>query len=77
MIENIDHNLGRLMKFLKDTRRDRNTILIMVNDNGVTEGLDVYNAHMRGPNARLGMEARVLSHFGDGLENGNPELSKI
>ena len=49
MIENIDHNLGRLMKFLKDTRRDQNTILIMVNDNGVTEGLDVYNAHMRGP----------------------------
>ena len=49
MVENIDYNLGRLMKFLKDTGRDKNTILIMVNDNGVTEGLDVYNANMRGP----------------------------
>ena len=44
--ENIDYNLGRLMKFLKDTGRDEDTIVIMVNDNGVTEGLDVYNANM-------------------------------
>ena len=49
MVENIDYNLGRLMKFLKDTGRDEDTIVIMVNDNGVTEGLDVYNANMRGP----------------------------
>ena len=48
MIENIDYNLGRLMRFLKDTDRDQDTIIIMVNDNGVTEGLDVYNANMRG-----------------------------
>ena len=47
MVENIDYNIGRLMKFLKDTGRDEDTIVIMVNDNGVTEGLDVYNAHMR------------------------------
>ena len=49
MIENIDFNLGRLMKFLKKTNRDEDTIVIMINDNGVTEGLDVYNANMRGP----------------------------
>jgi len=49
MIENIDYNLGRLMKFLQETQRDQDTIVIMVNDNGVTEGLDVYNANMRGP----------------------------
>ena len=49
MIENIDYNLGRLMKFLKKSGRDQNTVVIMVNDNGVTEGLDVYNANMRGP----------------------------
>ena len=48
MIENIDYNLGRLMKFLKDTDREKETIVIMINDNGVTEGLDVYNANMRG-----------------------------
>ena len=49
MIENIDFNLGRLMKFLKSTNKDQDTIVIMINDNGVTEGLDVYNANMRGP----------------------------
>ena len=49
MIENIDFNLGRLMKFLEETNRDKETIVIMINDNGVTEGLDVYNANMRGP----------------------------
>ena len=48
MIENIDYNLGRLMKFLKDSNREKETIVIMINDNGVTEGLDVYNANMRG-----------------------------
>jgi arylsulfatase A-like enzyme len=48
MIENIDYNLGRLLKFLKDTNREKDTIIVMVNDNGVTEGLDIYNANMRG-----------------------------
>ena len=49
MIENIDFNLGRLMKFLKSRKLDEDTIVIMINDNGGTEGLDVYNAKMRGP----------------------------
>ncbi len=49
MIENIDFNLGRLMQFLKKSNLEEKTILIMVNDNGVTEGLDIYNANMRGP----------------------------
>jgi arylsulfatase A-like enzyme len=49
MIENIDFNLGRLMKFLRETERDQDTIIVMINDNGVTEGLDIYNANMRGP----------------------------
>ena len=48
MIENIDYNLGRLLKFLKDTNREKDTIIVMINDNGVTEGLDIYNANMRG-----------------------------
>jgi arylsulfatase A-like enzyme len=48
MIANIDYNVGRLLDFLKDRKLDENTILIFMNDNGVTVGLDVYNAHMRG-----------------------------
>lgn len=48
MIENLDTNVGRLMKFLEEKGLDENTIVVFMNDNGVTEGLDVYNAGMRG-----------------------------
>jgi arylsulfatase A-like enzyme len=48
MIANIDMNVGRLMRFLKDRHLDENTIVVFMNDNGVTKGLDIYNAGMRG-----------------------------
>jgi len=48
MIANIDFNVGRLLDFLKDRKLEENTILIFMNDNGITVGLDVYNANMRG-----------------------------
>ncbi|YCM42778.1 arylsulfatase [Verrucomicrobiaceae bacterium 227] len=48
MIENIDYNVGRILKFLKERDLEKNTIVVFMNDNGVTEGLDVYNAGMRG-----------------------------
>lgn len=47
-IANIDKNLGHLLKFLKEKELEDNTIFILMNDNGVTMGLDVYNAGMRG-----------------------------
>ena len=48
MIENLDTNVGRILDFLEAKGLDENTIVIFMNDNGVTEGLDVYNAGMRG-----------------------------
>jgi len=48
MIENIDSNVGRLLDFLKQRQLEENTIVIFMNDNGVTVGLDLYNAGMRG-----------------------------
>lgn len=48
MIENIDMNYGRMEQFLKERGLEDNTVVIFMNDNGVTEGLDVYNAGMRG-----------------------------
>lgn len=48
MIANIDYNVGRLLDFLEQRKLDKNTIIIFMNDNGVTEGLDLYNASMRG-----------------------------
>ena len=48
MVANLDYNLGRLTKFLHDRQLEDNTILMFMNDNGQTHGLDVYNAGMRG-----------------------------
>lgn len=51
MIENIDHNMGRLAQFLKDRGLEENTILIFTTDNGTSTGAQVFNAGMRGTKA--------------------------
>ena len=48
MIANIDYNVGRLLAFMDERDLHKNTIVLFMNDNGVTKGLDVYNAGMRG-----------------------------
>lgn len=48
MVANIDHNIGRLLAFLEERKLAENTVVIFMNDNGETCGLDVYNAGMRG-----------------------------
>ena len=48
MVENIDFNVGRILQFLQERGLDKNTLVVFMNDNGQTEGLDVYNAGMRG-----------------------------
>lgn len=66
MIENIDYNFGRLIEYLEAKGLDENTIIIFMNDNGVTEGLDVYNAGMRGSKASIwegGSRALSLWHW--------------
>ena len=47
-IANIDKNLGRLKAYLESSGLDDNTLLIVMNDNGGTWGVDTYNAGMRG-----------------------------
>ncbi|MFC1766223.1 arylsulfatase [Planctomycetota bacterium] len=47
-VANIEKNMGRLLEFLHETKREDNTVLVFMNDNGQTHGLDVYNAGMRG-----------------------------
>jgi arylsulfatase A-like enzyme len=53
MVANLDYNLGRLMKHLRDRGQEENTIVIFMNDNGQTYGLDVFNAGMRGPKCTI------------------------
>ena len=53
MVANLDHNLGRLVKHLRERELVDNTILVFMNDNGATHGLEVYNAGMRGSKATI------------------------
>lgn len=48
MIANIDANLGRLRQFLEARGLAENTILMYAGDNGGWDGVEVYNAGMRG-----------------------------
>ncbi len=48
MVENIDDNVGRVMAKLKKLKVDENTLVILMNDNGSTVGVELYNAGMRG-----------------------------
>jgi len=76
MIANIDYNMGRLEKFLTDQNLSENTILIFMNDNGVTVGLDVYNANMRGCKCTIwegGSRAMSFWKYGD---KWKPKINK-
>jgi len=48
MVENIDDNVGRIMTKLHELGIDQETLVILMNDNGGTEGVQLYNAGMRG-----------------------------
>jgi arylsulfatase A-like enzyme len=48
MIANIDDNLGRLLAKLRSWGLEKDTLLIFMNDNGGTVGVDVFNAGMHG-----------------------------
>lgn len=48
MITNIDDNMAKMLKFLKDKGLEENTILIFMSDNGSAAGYKVFNSHMRG-----------------------------
>lgn len=48
MIANLDDNVGRLDAFLRESGLGDDTIVIYLTDNGGTQGVDIYNAGMRG-----------------------------
>lgn len=48
MVHNIDDNVGKLLAMLKEQGIERDTLVIFMNDNGGTAGVDIWNAGMRG-----------------------------
>lgn len=47
MVTNIDDNVGRLLAMLKERKLDEQTLVIYMNDNGGTAGVNLFNAGMR------------------------------
>ena len=48
MIANLDENVGRMMRWLEEKNLASNTVVVLMNDNGGTYGVDVFNAGLRG-----------------------------
>lgn len=53
MIRNIDKNVAKLDKWLEEKNLKENTIVIYLNDNGGTGGVNVYNANMKGKKGQV------------------------
>lgn len=51
MVANLDKNIGRILQKLDELGLRDDTIVILMNDNGGTYGVDVHNAGMRGTKA--------------------------
>jgi arylsulfatase A-like enzyme len=53
MLANLDMNIGRLLDHLDAEKLTEKTLVIFMNDNGGTKGVDVYNGGMRGCKATI------------------------
>ncbi len=60
MVENLDHNIGRLIQYLEDTGEFEKTVIVFMSDNGAAAEDFYYNAHY-GPFLR--------QHFTDNYES--------
>ena len=63
MIHNIDQNVGKLLARLDEWGIARNTLVIFMNDNGGTAGVDVFNAGMRGTKGSAWLGGTRASSF--------------
>jgi arylsulfatase A-like enzyme len=48
MVDNMDQNVGKVLKKLKDLKKDKNTLIVFISDNGAQGGFNTYNPLKRG-----------------------------
>ena len=90
MITNMDENMGRLMKRLRELKLEENTILIFMTDNGIARNaIEVdeqefvvkgYNAGMRGTKARHyegGLRVPFFIRWPKGGINGGRDINEL
>ena len=78
MIKNIDKNIGRLNRWLTEKHMKSNTLIVVMNDNGGTGGVNVFNAGMRGKkgeNYDGGHRAACFLRWPDGNFGGPRTIS--
>lgn len=78
MIRNIDRNIARLDNWLEISGLKENTLLVFMNDNGGTGGVDLYNAGMRdkkGSNYEGGHRAACFMRWKDGNITGGRTIA--
>ncbi len=63
MIANIDDNIGRLLERIKASGRERDTLVVFMNDNGGTVGCKIFNAGMRGQKVTAWLGGTRASSF--------------
>ena len=63
MIANIDDNVGKLLAKLNEWGIERDTLVIFMNDNGGTAGVQVHNAGMRGSKGTAWLGGTRASSF--------------
>jgi arylsulfatase len=62
MVDNLDHNVGRLLESLHETGRDRNSVIVFLSDNGA-EAMVPQNATLPG------LKDWIAKNFDNRLEN--------
>jgi arylsulfatase B len=80
MIENVDENVGRMVKFLDDNGLTDNTILIYTTDNGTASGERVFNAGMRGKKGSAydgGHRVPFFLHWPKGKLTGGRDIDTL
>ncbi len=80
MIANIDDNVGRMRKFLKQEGLEENTIFVFTTDNGTSSGSGVFNAGMRGKKGSEydgGHRVPFFLHWPKGGLSGGSDVATI
>jgi arylsulfatase len=80
MLANLDENMARLDAALKETGLREDTILLFMNDNGGTAGVNIYNAGMRGHKTEYyegGHRAAFFIRWPNGKLRGPSDLDAL
>jgi arylsulfatase B len=80
MIANIDDNVGKMRKFLKDKGVADNTIFIFTTDNGSASGAKIHNNGMSGQKGSEldgGHRVPFFIHWKDGKLNTGTDITKL